>query len=208
MIERRRLWARLFGAVVVSAGLVAGWRKTDALAQGEKAMTQQEMFDLFQQHVEAKLAGDLETTMATMSANPHLNHVPTMAGGVGRDGVRSFYRDHLVGKFFPPDVTMETVSRTVGDCQIVEEIFITFTHTADRLVAAQRRPPESRSRWRWRRSSVSRTADSHEHIYWDGPRPRSGRPAGSQELAGKRRRAPTGSWIQPPGEKSDVGAGR
>jgi hypothetical protein len=28
--------------------------------------------------------------------------------------VQAFYRDHLVGKFFPPDVAMTNVSRTVG----------------------------------------------------------------------------------------------
>ena len=47
-------------------------------------MTPQAMIDLFQKHVNAELAGDLDTTMATMSDDPHLNHVPTMAGGVGR----------------------------------------------------------------------------------------------------------------------------
>lgn len=77
-------------------------------------MTQQEMIDLFQMHVNAELAGDLETTMATMTGSPLLNHVPTMAGGVGREGVRNFYRDHLVGKFFPADIQMHTVSRTVA----------------------------------------------------------------------------------------------
>ncbi len=40
---------------------------------------QQAMVALFQQHVGAELAGDLDTTMNTMSADPHLNHVPTMA---------------------------------------------------------------------------------------------------------------------------------
>ena len=40
-----------------------------------------------------------------MSDDPYLNNVPTMTGGFGRDGVRAFYRDHLVGKFFPPDVS-------------------------------------------------------------------------------------------------------
>lgn len=61
---------------------------------------QQAMIRLFQEQMDAELAGDLDTTMATMSAELHLNHVPTMAGGVGVDGVRAFYRDHLVGKFF------------------------------------------------------------------------------------------------------------
>ncbi len=46
---------------------------------------QQRMVALFEKHVGAELAGDLDTTMATMSDTPHLNHVPTMAGGVGQD---------------------------------------------------------------------------------------------------------------------------
>src|SRR5438477_10671935 len=93
------------------------------------SVEQEAMVALFQRHVEAELAGDLETTMATMTDDPHLNHVPAMAGGVGREGVRAFYRDHLVGKFFPPDVTMTNVSRTVGQDQLVDEIAISFTHT-------------------------------------------------------------------------------
>ena len=132
-------------------------------------MTSQEMIDLFQKHVGAEIAGDLETTMATMNANPHLNHVPTMAGGVGRDGVRAFYRDHLVGKFFPPDVKMESVSRTVGESSIVEELFITFTHTTpvDWLlpgVAPTGKPVAMAV------AAVVGFKDgkiSHEHIYWD-----------------------------------------
>jgi carboxymethylenebutenolidase len=130
---------------------------------------QQRMVALFEKHVGAELEGDLDTTMATMSEEPHLNHVPTMAGGVGRDGVREFYRDHLVGKFFPPDVKMTGVSRTVGEDQVVEEIFISFTHTTviDWLlpgVAPTGKPVEM---------AVAVVVGfkngkiSHEHIYWD-----------------------------------------
>jgi carboxymethylenebutenolidase len=132
-------------------------------------MTQQEMIDLFQKHVNAELAGDLDTTMATMGADPHLNHVPTVAGGVGRDGVRAFYRDHLVGKFFPPDMTMTPVSRTVGESQIVEELVIGFTHTMamDWLlpgVAPTGKPVKMAV------AVIAGFKDgkiSHEHIYWD-----------------------------------------
>ena len=132
-------------------------------------MSTQAMIDAFQRHVGAELAGDLDTTMATMSDEPHLNHVPTMAGGVGREGVRSFYRDHLVGKFFPPDVQMTSVSRTVGDTQIVEEIYISFTHTTviDWLlpgVAPTGKPVEMAV------AVVVGFNDgkiTHEHIYWD-----------------------------------------
>ena len=62
---------------------------------------QQRIADLFERHMGAELEGDLDTTMATMNDNPHLNHVPVLAGGVGREGVRDFYANHLVGKFFP-----------------------------------------------------------------------------------------------------------
>ena len=91
-------------------------------------MTLQAMIDLFQKQVNAELARDLDTTMATMSDDPHLNHVPTMAGGVGRDDVEAFYRHHLVGEF-SPDLKMASVSRTAGESQIVEEIAISFTNT-------------------------------------------------------------------------------
>jgi carboxymethylenebutenolidase len=83
--------------------------------------------------------------------------------------VRAFYRDHLIGKFFPPDVTMTGVSRTIGEDQIVDELVIRFTHTA--VID-------------WMLPGVAPTGKtveiafavivgfqdgkiSHEHIYWD-----------------------------------------
>jgi len=83
-------------------------------------LTKQGMVDLFQRHVDAELAGDLETTMATMTDSPHLINIPVKMGGVGRAGVQKFYSNHLIGKFFPPDVEMINVSRTVGEDQVVE----------------------------------------------------------------------------------------
>lgn len=130
---------------------------------------QQAMVDLFQKHVDAELAGDIETTMATMTENPHLHNVANMMGGVGKVGVRRFYTNHLVGKFFPPDVEMNRISLTVGDDQIVEELVIKFTHT----VAVE-----------WMLPNIAPTGKklevalvvivkvdgdkiAHEHIYWD-----------------------------------------
>jgi carboxymethylenebutenolidase len=119
--------------------------------------------------VGAELAGDLDTTMDTMTDDPHLNHVPTMAGGVGREGVRAFYRDHLVGKFFPPDMKMTKVSGTIGQDQVVEELFISFTHTTpvDWLLPGV--PPTGKT------VEVAAVVIvgfkdgkiSHENIYWD-----------------------------------------
>ena len=92
-----------------------------------------------------------------------------MAGGVGREGVQAFYRDHLVGKFFPPDVKMTNVSSTVGQDQVVEELFISFTHTApmDWLL------PGVLPTGKYVEMAVvvivgfKEGKISHEHIYWD-----------------------------------------
>jgi carboxymethylenebutenolidase len=130
---------------------------------------QQAMVDLFQQHVDAEMKGDLETTMATMTDDPHLNHVPVMAGGVGREGVRRFYRDHLVGKFFPPDVNMVNVSRTVGHDQVVEELVISFTHTTPIDWLMPGIPPTGK-KIEMAVAVIIGFKDgkiSHEHIYWD-----------------------------------------
>lgn len=130
---------------------------------------QDAMVALFQRHVDAELAGDLDTTMATMTDDPHLNHVASMAGGVGREGVHAFYRDHLVGKFFPPDVKMTDVSRTVGQDQVVEELVLSFTHTTPVDWILPGVPPTGKP------VEVAVVVIvgfkdgkiSHEHIYWD-----------------------------------------
>lgn len=130
---------------------------------------QKRMVALFEQHVGAELEGDLDTTMATMGETPHLNHVPTMAGGVGKDGVRAFYRDHLVGKFFPPDVEMVSISRTVGEDQVVDEFFISFTHTTmiDWLLPGVAPTGKSVEMAVAVIVGFKDSKISHEHIYWD-----------------------------------------
>jgi carboxymethylenebutenolidase len=159
------------------------------------SVEQQAMVAMFQRHVEAELAGDLDTTMATMTDDPHLNHIPTMAGGVGRGGVQAFYRDHLVGKFFPPDVTMTNLSRTVGQDRLVDEIAISFTHTEsiDWLLPGI---PATGKRVEMAVAVIVGFRNgkiSHEHIYWDqasvlvqvGLLNPAGLPVGGAEIARK-----------------------
>ena len=130
---------------------------------------QQQMASLFEQHVGAELEGDLDTTMATMSDDPHVNHVPTMAGGVGLEGVRAFYRNHLIGKFFPTDMEMTSVSRTIGEDQVVDELFIRFTHTMEMDWLLPGVPPTGKV-VEMAVAVIVGFQDgriSHEHIYWD-----------------------------------------
>jgi carboxymethylenebutenolidase len=84
---------------------------------------------IFNAHMDAELAGDLDQTLATMAPNPHLVNVPTMVGGQGPGAVRTFYAKRLIGQFFPPDVTFETLSRTYAEERLVDELIISFTHT-------------------------------------------------------------------------------
>ena len=44
---------------------------------------------IFDAHMKAELAGDLDETLATMAPNPHLVNVPTMVGGQGTASARS-----------------------------------------------------------------------------------------------------------------------
>ena len=127
------------------------------------------MAGLFARHMDAELAGDLETTLATMTDNPHLVNVPSMAGGAGREGVREFYANHLVGKFFPPDVEFTEVSRTYGDTRLIDELIISFTHTQEiewmlPSVAPTGRPVSAAFVVI---VGIENGKVAYEHIYWD-----------------------------------------
>ena len=111
---------------------------------------------------------DVDATMATMVAEPYVNHIPTMAGGVGHDALKRFYADHFIGAN-PPDFTMVPVSRTVGTDRVVDEFVLRFTHTTpiDWMlpgVAPTGRPVEIPMV-----AIVQFQGDKlvHEHIYWD-----------------------------------------
>ena len=55
---------------------------------------------VFDEHMRSEFVlRDLEATLATMVAEPCLLHVPTLTGGVGRESVRGYYRDHFIGKW-------------------------------------------------------------------------------------------------------------
>ena len=87
------------------------------------------MLEIWQRHLQAELAEhSADAALETMSATPHLNHVPVMTGGVGRDQVRTFYATHFIPKL-PPDTEIELISRTIGRDRIVDEMIFKCTHT-------------------------------------------------------------------------------
>lgn len=70
-------------------------------------------------------------TMGTMVQEPYVNHIPTITGGIGRERLTNFYRNHFVHSN-PPDTSLELVSRTVGVDRVIDEFVFKCTH--DRVV--------------------------------------------------------------------------
>jgi carboxymethylenebutenolidase len=124
---------------------------------------------VFDDHVAAEFVDlDLDATMATMTDDPYVNHVPVMTGGVGSDAVREFYGNHFIGKW-PQDVEITPVSRTIGVDQVVDELVLSFTHDIEMPQLLPGVPPTGRP-VRLAFCVVVGFEDgkvSHEHIYWD-----------------------------------------
>jgi carboxymethylenebutenolidase len=111
---------------------------------------------------------DVDATMATMTQEPYVNHVPTMTGGVGHDQLKRFYKYHFIGGN-PPDTELVPVSRTVGDDQIVDEMLFKFTHTSEIDWMLPGVAPTGRRVEVPLIAIVRFVGDkvAHEHIYWD-----------------------------------------
>jgi carboxymethylenebutenolidase len=130
---------------------------------------QRQVADLFDGHMAAELAADLEGTMATMVAEPHLLNLGSGTGGQGAEGVRAFYATHLIGQFFPPDAEFISISRTIDGERLVDEMVIRFTHseTIGHLLPGV--PPTGR-RVEIALVVIVGVRDgkvAYEHIYWD-----------------------------------------
>ncbi|GBH18635.1 Dienelactone hydrolase [Pseudomonas syringae pv. actinidiae] len=124
---------------------------------------------LWEEHIRHEFeTRDVPATMATMVAEPYVNHIPTMTGGVGYAQLSRFYQHHFVHGN-PQDMALTPISRTVGATQIVDEFIMTFTHDSE---------------IDWMLPGVAATGHKvqipmlgvvkfrgpklcHEHIYWD-----------------------------------------
>jgi len=124
---------------------------------------------VFDHHVRAEFVDrDLDATMATMTDDPYVNHVPVMTGGVGREAVARFYDTHFIGRW-PADIEVIPVSRTADENQVVDELVLRFTHDIEMPALLPGVPPTGR-RVELAFAVVVGFRDgkiTHEHIYWD-----------------------------------------
>lgn len=111
---------------------------------------------------------DVDKTMSTMVAQPYVNHIPTMTGGVGYRNLHRFYTDHFVNSN-PPDTTLTPISRTVGATQVVDEMLFCFTHTTEIPWMLPGVPPTGKRVEVPLLAIIKFRGDKlyHEHIYWD-----------------------------------------
>ncbi|TXH37930.1 MAG: dienelactone hydrolase family protein [Rhodospirillaceae bacterium] len=73
---------------------------------------------------------DVDATMGTMVAEPYVNHIPTMTGGVGYKHLKRFYKHHFVNSN-PKDTKLIPISRTIGADRVVDEMLFCFTHDCE-----------------------------------------------------------------------------
>ena len=111
---------------------------------------------------------DVDATMASMVAEPSVNHIPTMTGGVGHDELKRFYKYHFIG-VNPPDFRLTPISRTIGANRLVDEFVVHFTHTTEIDWMLPGIPPTGREVSVPTVAIVQFEGDKlvREHIYWD-----------------------------------------
>lgn len=114
------------------------------------------------------LTREVDETMATMVAEPYVNHIPTMTGGVGYTQLHRFYKNHFVNSN-PDDTSMIPVSRTIGADRVVDEMIFCFTHDREIDWMLPGVPPTGKRVEIPVVAIINFRGDKlyHEHIYWD-----------------------------------------
>ena len=125
--------------------------------------------DLWERHIQYEFAThDTADTLATMVEDAYVNHIPVLTGGVGQDELREFYAQRFIPQM-PPDTAMTSISRTIGNDQLVDEMVFKFTHTIRMDWMLPGLAPTGKrvevplvAIVRFREGKLA-----HEHIYWD-----------------------------------------
>jgi carboxymethylenebutenolidase len=124
---------------------------------------------VFDAHVRAEFVErSVDATMATMNDAPYVTHVPVLTGGYGRDEVRHFYTNWFVGRW-PADTEVTSVSRTVGQGRVIDELIVSFTHDREMPAMLPGVAPTGR-KVTLAHVVVMGIVDgkvTYEHIYWD-----------------------------------------
>lgn len=110
-----------------------------------------------------------DKALAQTGKYAHVIHAPTLTGGVGAEDVGDFYEN-----FFTPipqktNASIRLLSRTIGTDRVVDELYVSLTHTMDIPWLLPGIPPTNK------KIEVAIVSIFHvrgnklesEHIYWD-----------------------------------------
>ncbi len=132
-------------------------------------MNHAEMIAIWDEHIGYEFSTrDVSSTIATMVEDAYVNHVPVMTGGYGHAALRRFYKEDFISPM-PADTSIQLISRTLGQDQLVDEIIFSFTHTEEMPWMLPGVPPTHRHVdiplvvvVGFREGKLA-----HERIYWD-----------------------------------------
>jgi carboxymethylenebutenolidase len=92
------------------------------------AADERRLIALWERHMHLEFsARDAVATVATMSRENSVNHVPVLTGGNGPEELLEFYARHFIPKM-PADTRITPLCRTVGQGRVIDEILFAFTH--------------------------------------------------------------------------------
>ena len=131
--------------------------------------TEGTLSNAWDQHLASEFAAkSADQALATMTAEPHVNIVPLMIGARGRSELHDFYANHFLSQI-PPDMEMVTVSRTIGQDRVVDELVARFTHSIRMDWLLPGIPPTGKRVELPFVVIVKFEGDklAHEHLYWD-----------------------------------------
>jgi len=125
--------------------------------------------ELWEEHTAQEFVHkNVDATMRTMTAAPHVIAVPLAMGGRGWHDVRDYYARHFIGRT-PQDLRLEPLSRTVDAERVVDEMVVSFTHDIEMPWMLPGIAPTGR-RVEIPLVAVVAFRDgkvASEHIYWD-----------------------------------------
>lgn len=78
--------------------------------------------------VSTTTSGNNERTMKKIRPYAHVIHGPTLTGGIGATDLSRFYSNFFSP--LPSSFSSRLLSRTIGTDRVVDELFITFTHSS------------------------------------------------------------------------------
>jgi carboxymethylenebutenolidase len=132
-------------------------------------ITERALSDAWDQHLGSEFAAkSADQALATMTADPYVNVVPLMIGARGRSELYDFYANHFLSQI-PPDLETLSVSRTIGQDRVVDEMIMRFTHSIRLDWLLPGIPPTGKRVELPLVVIVQFEGDkvAHEHLYWD-----------------------------------------